>query len=176
MTTLCVFKKLKLITHNIDPSAVLKPHRGYLTYFYIQFDVRDGAFPCIGINLMRNYKIRAILTHLLRQDNEHLTYFYTLKNLQTVNSRKAFSLARKRNRSGSPLYSVRGGSASVSNDAVQGGRSPRIYGLSLHIHQAYAYLMNSKEKFPHLLRQRPITEPSRISICSSVSAIGLFLV
>ena len=71
---------------------------------------------------------------------------------------------------------VRGGSVSVSNDAVQGGRSPRIYGLSLHIHQAYAYLMNSKEKFPHLLRQRPITEPSRISICSSVSAIGLFLV
>lgn len=48
-----------------------------------------------------------------------------------VNLRKGFSLARKRNRSGSPLYSVRGGSASVSNDAVQGGRSPRIYGLFL---------------------------------------------
>ena len=95
---------------------------------------------------------------------------------QTVNSKKAFGLARKRNRLGSPLYSVRGGSASVPNDAVQGGRSPRIYGFSLHLHQAYAYLMNSKEKFPHLLHQSSITDISRISIYSSGSVIGLFLV
>ena len=62
------------------------------------------------------------------------------------------------------MYFVRGGSSSGSNDAVQGGRFPRIYGFSLQLHQAYAYLMNSKEKFSHLLHQSSITEPSRISI------------
>ena len=73
----------------------------------------------------------------------------------TVNSRKAFGLARKRNQSGSPLYSVRGGSASVSNDAVQGGRSPRIYGFSLHLHHPCAYLIDIKENFDPSATSKP---------------------
>ena len=65
-----------------------------------------------------------ILTHLQRQGHiMNTACILCPEESVTVNSRKAFGLARKRNQSGSPLYFVRGGSASVSNDAVQGGRS-----------------------------------------------------
>ena len=135
-----------------------------------------GSFLVYTTTLCVFKKIKEIiLTHLQRQGHiMNTACILCPEESVTVNSRKAFGLARKRNRSGSPLYSVRGGSASVPNDAVQGGRSPWIYGFSLHLHQAYAYLMNSKEKFPHLLHKSSITDISCISIYSSIFVMELF--